>query len=390
MSSINYISKIINLKGFCVKKVNDYKNCRKIYGQMELKEHKCPCCGHMTSKVHDYRTQEIKDISAFGYEIYIVIRKRRYVCTHCNKRFTEKIPFLSKYQRMTKRLIYLIIEKLKDVSSYTHTAKEMNVSVSTVIRIFDNVNYTKPELPEVIGIDEFKGNTGGEKYQCIITDIKNKKVIDILPVRYENYLVDYFKPCERKNTKYFVSDMWVPYANIAKTYFKKAVYITDKYHFVRQVTWAFEAVRKEEQKRFIKEKRKLFKRSRSLLLKRYSELNEESRQAVAAMLNASEKLYSAYILKENFYDIMKSKNKEEAEKEISVWIMAAENSGLDRFIKCAGTMRKWIDSITNAFDCSYTNGFTEGSNNKIKVLKRNAYGFRNFRRFRNRILHIFA
>ena len=357
---------------------------------MELKEHKCPCCGHMTSKVHDYRTQEIKDISAFGYEIYIVIRKRRYVCTHCNKRFTEKIPFLSKYQRMTKRLIYLIIEKLKDVSSYTHTAKEMNVSVSTVIRIFDNVNYTKPELPEVIGIDEFKGNTGGEKYQCIITDIKNKKVIDILPVRYENYLVDYFKPCERKNTKYFVSDMWVPYANIAKTYFKKAVYITDKYHFVRQVTWAFEAVRKEEQKRFIKEKRKLFKRSRSLLLKRYSELNEESRQAVAAMLNASEKLYSAYILKEDFYDIMKSKNKEEAEKEISVWIMAAENSGLDRFIKCAGTMRKWIDSITNAFDCSYTNGFTEGSNNKIKVLKRNAYGFRNFRRFRNRILHIFA
>ncbi len=70
--------------------------------------------------------------------------------------------------------------------------------------------------------------------------------------------------------------------------------------------------------------------------------------------------------------------------------MAAEKSGLDRFIKCAGTMRTWMDSITNAFDYSYTNGFTEGSNNKIKVLKRNAYGFRNFRRFRNRILHIFA
>ena len=63
--------------------------------------------------------------------------------------------------------------------------------------------------------------------------------------------------------------------------------------------------------------------------------------------------------------------------------------GLVPFEKCAGTMRNWFAGITNSFDSNITNGFTEGCNNKIKVLKRNAYGYRNFNRFRNRILHMF-
>ena len=57
---------------------------------------------------------------------------------------------------------------------------------------------------------------------------------------------------------------------------------------------------------------------------------------------------------------------------------------------CAKTMQNWYRGILNTFDCPYTNGFTEGINNKIKVLKRNAYGYRNFERFRKRILHVFG
>ena len=58
--------------------------------------------------------------------------------------------------------------------------------------------------------------------------------------------------------------------------------------------------------------------------------------------------------------------------------------------KCANTMQNWHLGIINSFSSSLTNGFTEGCNNKIKVLKRNAYGYKNFNRFRNRILHIFS
>ncbi len=72
------------------------------------------------------------------------------------------------------------------------------------------------------------------------------------------------------------------------------------------------------------------------------------------------------------------------------WITDAESSELPQFEKCAKTIRNWISGILNSFSVPYTNGFTEGCNNKIKVLKRNAYGYKNFVRFRNRILHIFS
>lgn len=74
---------------------------------------------------------------------------------------------------------------------------------------------------------------------------------------------------------------------------------------------------------------------------------------------------------------------------MSQWVLVASKSELKPFINCANTMVNWSEGFLNSFDCDYTNGFTEGVNNKIKGLKRNASGYRNFTRFRKRILHIF-
>ena len=90
-------------------------------------------------------------------------------------------------------------------------------------------------------------------------------------------------------------------------------------------------------------------------------------------------------------------NVEESEKEIIIYAELKRKkhnciccgTAIESFEKCAVTMRNWFSGIINSFDTNITNGFTEGCNNKIKVLKRNAYGYRNFRRFRNRILHMF-
>ncbi len=74
---------------------------------------------------------------------------------------------------------------------------------------------------------------------------------------------------------------------------------------------------------------------------------------------------------------------------MSEWILAAQASRLKEYKDCAATLQHWSASILNTFDYPYTNGFTEGCNNKIKVLKRNAYAYRNFERFRKRILNMF-
>ena len=294
---------------------------------------------------------------------------------------------------MTNRLSAFVIDKLRDERSFTSVAREVNLSVSTVIRIFDTVSYPTAELPQTLSIDEFKGNTWGEKYQCILTDPVNKRVLDILPERYKPYLTSYFKqyPKEIRNrVTYFVSDMWRTYADICGVWFKNATPVIDKYHWIRQAIWAFENVRKEEQNKLSPELKKYFKRSKSLLIKRYDSLNDEQKQRVNVMLYYSVNISRAHFYKEQFLKILSNNDAESAKKSMSEWIQNAENCGIPQFEKCADTMRNWYAGIINSFSTIITNGFTEGCNNKIKVLKRNAYGYQNFKRFRNRILHMFS
>lgn len=385
--------KLLGLQGVKVNKVENDGNNVIIHLELERKEHKCPCCGGATDKIHDYRKQTIKDIPAFGKLATLVLRKRRYRCGHCGKRFFETNDFLPKYHRMTNRLSAYVINSLHKTCSFTDVAREVNLSVTTVIRIFDLVSYPKSPLPEVISIDEFKGNAGGEKYLNILANPANGVVLDILPSRHLKDLYDYFKVFpreERQKVKYFISDMWKPYADVASTWFKNATQVVDKYHWLRQVFWAFENVRKEEQKKLDKSIRKYFKKSRFLLMKRADKLNDDEKQRVNIMLYYSANLSRAYWFKESFLKILDCEDSEKARVAMRDWILDAEESELMQFIKCANTIRNWYNGILNSFDIPYTNGFIEGCNNKIKVLKRNAYGYRNFRRFRNRILHIFA
>lgn len=184
--------------------------------------------------------------------------------------------------------------------------------------------------------------------------------------------------------------MYKPYAEIAACYFPNATYVIGKYHWIRQATWAFEAARKEVQKQFSKQYRIYFKKSRHLLLKHMDKLEPEQLQQVFIMLNISPMLSTAYFLKEQLCTILSETDPDKQKKLFSDWIEEAEESEIPAFAKCANTYRNWFTPITNSFFCPYTNGFTEGCNNRIKVLKRNAYGVRNFSRFRNRILFMFS
>ena len=86
---------------------------------------------------------------------------------------------------------------------------------------------------------------------------------------------------------------------------------------------------------------------------------------------------------------MASKDYNITKERVTKWIIYTESSSLPRFVTADQTMNNWISGILNSFTTPYTNAYTEGINNKIKVLKRNAYSYRNFERFRSRILHMY-
>ena len=125
-------------------------------------------------------------------------------------------------------------------------------------------------------------------------------------------------------------------------------------------------------------------------MKRFDKLTDLQKQQVNIMLYVSPALSTAHFYKEEFLKILDCEDRDSAKRAMSEWIDSAWDCGLPRFKKCAETMINWMTGILNSFSSPVTNGFTEGCNNKIKVLKRNAYGYQNFNRFRNRILHMFA
>ena len=369
----NYSKFFLDLEDVFVKKVITADTFIKIFIETKPSEQICPCCSQKTKRIHDYRMQQICDIPLQGKHTFLVLRKRRYICS-CVKRFLEKYSFLPKYHRRTKRLAYYVIHLLRNTFSLKQVAELSGVSIHTVCRLLDTLKYEIPSaLPDTLSIDEFKGNAITGKYQCILVDPKKRKIIDILP--------------DRTQVRFFVCDMWQPYVEMARTFFPNATIIIDKYHFIRQVTWAIENVRKRLQRSMPVTLRKYYKRSRKLILTRYWKLKDENKKACDLMLQYSDDLRLAHSMKEWFYDICQMSAYRKQQQEFDDWIANARSCNIPEFRKCAQTYQNWRKEILNAFKYGLTNGPTEGFNNKIKVLKRSSYGIRNFNRFRTRILH---
>ena len=148
--------------------------------------------------------------------------------------------------------------------------------------------------------------------------------------------------------------------------------------------------RKEAQKHLRADIRKYFKRSRSLLIKRYDTLEPEQKQAVNTMLWYSDEMREAHSIKEWFFKVLDTKDISEMKQDFKNWLNSVDTTDLKPFKRCVNAYFNWKKGIFNSLEAPFTNGFTEGCNNKIKVLKRNAYGYRRFDRFRNRILHMFS
>ena len=381
----DYTAELLNLEGVIITNVENITDQLHVYIELPRTKHVCPACGAVTDRIHDYRMQIIRDIP-LARDTFLHLRKRRYRCG-CGKRFFEKNPFLPRYYRITSRLVAQIIQEFRKIVPATEIGSRFNVSAVTAMRYFNCFNQKVKELPEVLSLDEFKGNSGGQKYNSIVVDPKNRKVLDILPNRYENDLIKYFSQFPSKtNVKYFVCDMNPHFRNVANTCFKQATVVADRYHVVRQVFWAVEKVRKNEQSKLPDRHRKYFKESRFLLMKPIEKLTDEQMDRLALMFEMAPRLADAYRIKNEFVTVFHSKSSAEGRQKLIDWLLSVEVMQMPEFDDCTKAYRNWFQEILNSMDVPWSNGYIEGCNNKTKVLKRVCFGMRNFNNFRKRIL----
>ena len=202
--------------------------------------------------------------------------------------------------------------------------------------------------------------------------------------------------------------MYEPYLLVTQIMFPKAKYVVDRFHYTRYIMDALDKVRIRLQKEYgynSKEYRMLKNKKNVTLLRKYSNeidwwvytqryknnhmvniLKHDLREEI---LNINKELKQAYILKELFFDTVKHLEYLDAEEELKEWISICDKCGINEFEEAAKTIKNWLPYIVNSFiDERFSNGFTEGLNNKIKVIKRIAFGYRNFEFFRLRIMYI--
>ena len=202
--------------------------------------------------------------------------------------------------------------------------------------------------------------------------------------------------------------MYEPYLLVTQIMFPKAKYVVDRFHYTRYIMDGLDKIRIRLQKSYgynSKEYRMLKNKKNVSLLRKYSndidwwtytkryknkhmvdilkyDLREE-------LLKISKDLYNGYVLKELFLDLINYSDYEHAEEEIKEWIGVVKSYNIEEMTEAAKTIENWLPYIVNSFiDKRFSNGFTEGLNNKIKVVKRVAFGYKNFKFFRLRLMYI--
>ena len=410
-----YILLGLNRKEYKIVKIEKEKN--KIEVELESKKGKvrCPSCKKYTKSIHS-KLKPIKSVylDSCGQSVNLIIQKRRFHCYNCGKIFTEEMELNTKKGNISNKTK---IQIRKDLLNYNLTIKQIaiknHVSSFTVRKELEEAtkvipNYQK-NLPKVISFDEFKADTKEGKYAFILNDPIHKKVLDILPSRKKERLIQYFTNTEnRRSVEYIISDMYEPYLLVQKVMFPHAKYVVDKFHYIRYIMEALDKIRIKLQDKYGKKSKeyKLLKNKKNVsILRKYSnEINwwvEQERmrnghkvrvlpgEIIQELLDISSELRRGYELKELFLDIVHHATYSDAKRQLSDFIEICRESKIEEFIEASNTIENWLEYIANSLiDERYTNGYTEGMNNKIKVMKRVAFGYKNFEFFRGRILYI--
>lgn len=416
MSINNYILNLLNIKDKnihiiteCKEKMIKGKNYKIIEGILTYTPKYCPCCGTINKSTDDiikwgFRKNCIIKIPKQGNCLTrLILHKQRFFCKHCHNTFIAETNLVNKHKNISNNTNLQIKLELMEKQSEKDIAKRMDVSVSVVDRILNEISshtvLRHPTLPKSMNWDEFKAtkDTTG-KMAFIITDNDNGSLFDIDDSRKSRDLEKYFKRYskqERDKVKHISIDFYSGYIYLAKKLFRNANISIDRFHIVIQAYNALNNTRISLCKKDNPNYNKL-KDYWRLIVKNENDLSEEKhyskhfhkemsqKEIVQYLINTNSSLKATY---ECYQGLITSLNEKNFNKFKAIIFHSNKNIS-PKMKQALKLYRENIKYIENSFKYDINNGIIEGTNNLIKCIKRIAFGYRKFDHFIARIFLI--
>lgn len=353
----------------------------------------CPDCQQPSTAIHEYKPQMVRDVSAFGLECYIDYIRRRFKCHRCQKPFTEQLSTVS-LGRYTSRYEHYIFEQYRQ-AAITEIVYQENLSYKAAQGIFyrqaeARVGQFKKQPVRRLGLDEISLKKGHQQFMLVLSDLDRHCVIATLEDRQMERLEAWFECLsepERQTIAEVSMDMWSPYRSAVERHLPQADIVADRFHVVQNLNRAVTKARRDIQRDAPADIKDNLKGSRWVLVKNQANLSEKEQDKLALLYDTSPELKQLHQLKEAFRDIFETDHsREQAALSLAAWIekvRAASLKSLDTFLN---TLDNWGQQILNYFNQHTSQGFVEGMNNRIKLIMRRGYGYRNFDHFSFRIL----
>nr|MDZ8167749.1 ISL3 family transposase [Nostoc sp. CmiSLP01]MDZ8286378.1 ISL3 family transposase [Nostoc sp. ChiSLP01] len=365
-----------------------------------LQESICPRCGTKSHRLHQNHRFVVKDLSWGEQLVFLEINRRQFKCESCKKPFSEELDFGSRRRTSTKRLAKKIIKEVleNDIHSLAQkgvvTTEEIERMLKDASKELDN---SKPSSLKRLGIDEIALVKGKGNYCAVLVDLDTSKLIAILSGRTQEIIKETLVGWGTKILEQIEEvsiDLWQGYKNLVTELIPNAQVVADRFHVMTQITQELDTQRKTE-KRNIEELIKKAKstskkaeyeqileglnKSKYPLLKNEDSLNEEQTHKLVQVKNVSPILKAMHELKEKIRKVFNQTNNwYTVVFKLGMWLSKAKKY----FPKSNNTIIRWFDEIIAYFDNRTTSGTVEGINNKLKLIKRSGYGFRNFDNFR--------
>lgn len=375
---------------------------------------KCPYCLSDDCRIQDRRYSEINCSENDHIRDVLRVKRTRFLCRKCGRTFTPPLNGIRRGAAISEQTRNMIVKDFAKQMTFSEIAGRYGISSARVIQIFDEVIGFMPrkKMPFALCIDEIRfREKEGQNYCCVLYDFNGRNIVDIIRNRQMAYLDEYFPAIpevERRNVKYFISDMYDGYRTVRKRYFPSALHIVDLFHVISQMTRAVSRIRTSAMKKTEENslEYRFMKRYWRFFLCRKEDIPERTYESKKTGLSYSfEDLVFRCVLKDQ--DLLLAYNAlqdlyhynqqfftfREAHIFINKFADRLTVSGNALLEEVGSTYRKWAVEIANGLARSqsgkhYTNGIAESINNHLKTIIKAAYGYHNFERFRKRAMMI--